>query len=149
MGVLKIHMLHAGKKNDLALATSNSTLRRMDLSCELVGSVSFGYLYSIFGTPSILLTTALSILICPFLLYLIHRVGFDCIISCSRSHIKMISHVNLTYTDRTSGSGCNFQRILASNQLPEAHTEANNPLESSKTDSEQDFALMGWLEVLL
>ena len=62
----------AGKDNALALAKSNATLRRTDLSCELVGSLAFGWLYSNVGvTAAVASATFLAVVLLPLQMYCI------------------------------------------------------------------------------
>jgi len=69
------HMMNAGQENNSALTNSNSMLRRMDLICEFLGTVAFGWLYcSIGGTPSLILTTVMTIIVCPLLVSLVFLV---------------------------------------------------------------------------
>ena len=56
----------AGKDNAYALASSNAMLRRTDLSCELVGSLAFGWLYTTAGlSVSIAFATFLAAVLLP------------------------------------------------------------------------------------
>ena len=65
----------SGKDNALALATSNAMLRRTDLSCELVGSLAFGWLYTTAGMAvSVAAATFLAALLLPAQLYSIFSV---------------------------------------------------------------------------
>lgn len=65
----------SGKDNSGALAMSNAILRRSDLTCELIGSLAFGWLYSTAGV-SIAVSSAvlLSVVFLPIQLYCIYKV---------------------------------------------------------------------------
>lgn len=66
----------SGKDNALALASSNAMLRRTDLSCELVGSLAFGWLYTTAGLAvSVASATFLAALLLPAQLYSIFSVS--------------------------------------------------------------------------
>ena len=66
----------SGKENALALASSNAMLRRTDLSCELVGSLAFGWLYSTAGLAiSVASATFLAAVLLPAQLLSIFRIA--------------------------------------------------------------------------
>jgi len=66
----------SGKDNALALASSNAMLRRIDLSCELVGSLTFGWLYSKAGlTISVASATVLALILLPAQLVNIFKIA--------------------------------------------------------------------------
>ncbi|KAG7670516.1 putative Solute carrier family 40 member 2, chloroplastic [Nannochloris sp. 'desiccata'] len=66
----------SGKDNALALASSNAMLRRTDLSCELVGSLAFGWLYSTAGLAiSVACATFLALILLPAQLLSIFRIA--------------------------------------------------------------------------
>jgi Ferroportin1 (FPN1) len=66
----------SGKENALALASSNAMLRRTDLSCELVGSLAFGWLYSTAGLAiSVASATFLALVLLPAQLLSIFRIA--------------------------------------------------------------------------
>jgi iron-regulated transporter 1 len=66
----------AGKDNALALARSNAMLRRTDLTCELVGSLAFGWLYSTAGiTISVASATFLAVSMLPIQIACIYWVS--------------------------------------------------------------------------
>jgi iron-regulated transporter 1 len=66
----------SGKDNALALASSNAMLRRTDLSCELVGSLAFGWLYSTAGLfISVAAATFLALISLPAQLISIFRIA--------------------------------------------------------------------------
>ena len=67
----------SGKDNALALATSNAMLRRTDLSCELVGSLAFGWLYTTVGMAgAVASATFLAALLLPAQLLSIFTVRY-------------------------------------------------------------------------
>jgi len=62
----------SGKDNASALAKSNAMLRRTDLTCEFVGSLAFGWLYTKAGVAaSVATATMLATTILPIQLYCI------------------------------------------------------------------------------
>jgi len=66
----------SGKDNALALASSNAMLRRTDLSCELVGSLAFGWLYTTAGLAiSVASATFLALILLPAQLLSIFRIA--------------------------------------------------------------------------
>jgi hypothetical protein len=66
----------SGKENALALASSNAKLRRTDLSCELVGSLAFGWLYTTAGLAvSVAAATFLAALLLPLQMLSIFRIA--------------------------------------------------------------------------
>lgn len=61
-----------GKENTLALAHGNSMLRQMDLACDFIGTVSYGWIYDSVGSMgSIIYTTVIAICSTPMLYVLI------------------------------------------------------------------------------
>ena len=74
----------AGKENAYALARSNAMLRRTDLTCELIGSVAFGWLYSHLGSSvAVASTTILAVVMLPAQLaciYWIARIAPDAMV---------------------------------------------------------------------
>lgn len=66
----------AGKENAYALAKSNAMLRRTDLTCELVGSVAFGWLYSHLGSSvAVASATVLAVVMLPAQLACIYWIA--------------------------------------------------------------------------
>jgi hypothetical protein len=64
----------AGKDNSLALASSNARLRRLDLACELLGSLGFGWLYTTAGLAmSVAAATLLAVIFVPMQLYCVYK----------------------------------------------------------------------------
>lgn len=65
-----------GKENNLALANSNSMLRRMDLACDFVGTVSFGWMYDAAGPlGSVVYTTLIAVVSTPILYNLVYKIN--------------------------------------------------------------------------
>lgn len=64
-----------GKENNLALANSNSMLRKMDLACDFVGTVSFGWMYDAAGPlGSVVYTTLIAVASTPILYNLVYKI---------------------------------------------------------------------------
>lgn len=62
-----------GKENTLGLAHGNSMLRRMDLACDFIGTVSYGWIFDLMGcVGSVIYTTSIAILSTPLLYALIY-----------------------------------------------------------------------------
>lgn len=77
-----------GRKNTLALAHGNSMLRRMDLACDFIGTVSYGWIFDLVGAAgSIMYTTLIAIISTPLLYMLIYlklRDGLDSNVSAAQ-----------------------------------------------------------------
>jgi hypothetical protein len=65
-----------GKENSAALAHGNSMLRRMDLACDFIGTVSYGWIFDVFGPViSLIYSTSIAVISTPIL----YRLVFHCI----------------------------------------------------------------------
>jgi hypothetical protein len=78
-----------GKENTLSLAHGNSMLRQMDLACDFIGTVSYGWIFDSMGSiGSIVYTTFIAICSTPVLYVLIFfRLG-DGLCSNTVAHNK-------------------------------------------------------------
>ena len=65
-----------GKENTAALAHGNSMLRRMDLACDFIGTVSYGWIFDVFGPViSLIYSTSIAVVSTPILYRLVfHRI---------------------------------------------------------------------------
>lgn len=64
--MLPFSIVPTGKENNNALATANAQLRRTDVTCELIGSLAFGWIYSRTGLAySITASTLIATLLVP------------------------------------------------------------------------------------